>query len=179
MELLVSQRHHVARLALENDRRLVAQRPLEMTVEAIVARVDFAPDKPLREWRLPDANFFPRAEQLNSVAILPQNLSGFFSEARCIFWYFFKLPIRAAFANFVGGLKIRFSFRCDSIFVAGLTGEADAAAGSEARVVDMGARSGGRLECRQSANGAPDVSKKSLTGQLKHRAICGLWRTFF
>src|SRR5271156_5775381 len=68
--------------------------------------------------------FFQWRNQVSSSAALPQNLSGFLSEARWSLWYFFRLPIRAALANLAAGLKIRFSFRIDSI-LAGLAGDFD------------------------------------------------------
>ena len=49
-----------------------------------------------------------------------------------------RLPIRAALANLADGLKIRFSFRTDSMLVTGLTGEGDDGTDGAARGVDMG-----------------------------------------
>src|SRR5271163_2345755 len=61
--------------------------------------------------------FFQRRDQRSSSAARAQNLSGFLSDARWSLRYFLKLPIRAALANLPGGLKIRFSFRTDSMLV--------------------------------------------------------------
>ena len=90
---------------------------VEMAVEAIDAGVDFAADEPLGERRFPDTDFLPRlrAQVSSAAAILPQNLSGFFSEALCILAYFFIEPIRAFLANFADGLKTRFSFNIESM----------------------------------------------------------------
>src|ERR1700761_5420293 len=59
--------------------------------------------------------FFHLRYHESSSAALPQNLSGFFSEALCSFWNFFRLPMRAALANFADGLNTRFSFSTDSM----------------------------------------------------------------
>ncbi len=64
VQLQVGERDHLARLALEDDRGLVAQRAFEMTVQAVVAGVEFSANEPLREGWLPDADFFPGAEPL-------------------------------------------------------------------------------------------------------------------
>src|ERR1700683_1478218 len=62
--------------------------------------------------------FQRRAQRSSSAAALPQNLSGFLSEARWSLWYFLRLPIRAALANLADGLKTRFSFSIESMLCA-------------------------------------------------------------
>ncbi len=53
VQLLVGDGANVARLALENDRRLVLARRAKVPVEAVFGDVQRAPDEPLRVRRLP------------------------------------------------------------------------------------------------------------------------------
>src|SRR5882762_6386406 len=69
--------------------------------------------------------FHGRNQVSSSLAALPQNLSGFFSEALCSFLYFLKVPMRAALAKPAEGLKTRFSFNIESMFVTALAGAWD------------------------------------------------------
>ena len=62
VQLLIGNRDDITRFPLEDEGRLIAQRSVQVTVQAIDAGVDFSADKPLREGRFPDADFFPEAE---------------------------------------------------------------------------------------------------------------------
>src|SRR5205823_12989483 len=62
--------------------------------------------------------FFQRLDQTSWSASRPQNLSGRLIDCRYIRRYCARLLIRACWANFFGGLKTRFSTRCDSMFCA-------------------------------------------------------------
>ena len=57
VELLISDRADVARLALEDQRRLVFARGAQVTVDAIFGHVEFTADKPFRVGRLPIEDF--------------------------------------------------------------------------------------------------------------------------
>ena len=60
MQLLVSEGTLVARFALPNNCRFVPSRPSQMPIQTIFRDVEFAVYEPLREWRFPFQNFFPR-----------------------------------------------------------------------------------------------------------------------
>jgi len=57
VKLLVGDRADVARLALEDQRRLVFARGAQVTVDAIFGHVEFTADKPLRVGGLPIEDF--------------------------------------------------------------------------------------------------------------------------
>src|ERR1700722_555975 len=59
MKLLVSQRHFITGLTFPDQRRLIAGRPRQMTVEAVLGNIQFTPDEPLRVWLFPFENCLP------------------------------------------------------------------------------------------------------------------------
>jgi len=99
VKLQVGQRHDIARLALENEGRLVAHRAFQMPVEAVDAGV-ILPPTTFRERWFPDADFFHLRNQRSSSRPCPKICRVFLREALYILRYFFMLPIRAAAANF-------------------------------------------------------------------------------
>ena len=81
VQLLVGEHARVARLALADDRGLVAAASLEVAVEAVVREVEAPADEPLGERRLPVEHLRPRRRPRNAVcAISPQNPSGSLTE---------------------------------------------------------------------------------------------------
>ena len=50
----------ISRLAFPENGRLVAVRPGEMPIEAILRKIDFSADEPFRKRRFPFQNFPPR-----------------------------------------------------------------------------------------------------------------------
>jgi hypothetical protein len=68
MELAVGEHALVAGLPLPDDRRLVAPRAVQVTVETVDRDVELPPDEPLRFGRLPVEDLFPGANQESSRA---------------------------------------------------------------------------------------------------------------
>ena len=60
MQLLISQRPFLARLAFPDDGRFVPARAVEMSIQAILGDVQFSADEPFGERRFPLQDFFPR-----------------------------------------------------------------------------------------------------------------------
>ena len=61
-EHLIGQNARVARLTLPDEGDLVAARPAQMTIEAIVRGVDLASHEPFRERKIPFEDFVVRLE---------------------------------------------------------------------------------------------------------------------
>src|SRR5437764_3724820 len=60
MQLLVSEGPFLARLPFPQNCRLVAAVGGEMSIEAILGKIDFSADEPFRKRRFPFQNFPPR-----------------------------------------------------------------------------------------------------------------------
>src|ERR1700690_1802719 len=59
MELLIGKRPSIARLAFPENRRFIFPPSRKMTIETVVADIQFSADKPLSKRRLPHKRFFP------------------------------------------------------------------------------------------------------------------------
>src|SRR5438034_6896548 len=75
MQLLVGQRASITRFTFPDNRRLVPARPGQMSIETIFRDVEFSPDEPLRERRLPFEDLFP--------SCAPDELARFSSPESC------------------------------------------------------------------------------------------------
>src|SRR5947209_4021048 len=60
MQLLVSEGPFLARLPFPQNGCLVPAVGGEMSIEAILGKIDFSADEPFRKWRFPFQNFSPR-----------------------------------------------------------------------------------------------------------------------
>src|SRR5439155_13628391 len=58
--LLVGERAFIAGFAFPDNCRLVPARPAQMPIQTVLRDVEFPADEPLRKWRLPLENLFPR-----------------------------------------------------------------------------------------------------------------------
>src|SRR5947209_3600771 len=60
MQLLISERAFLSRFALPQNCRLVAAVGGEMSIQAVLGKIDLSADEPFRKRRLPFQNFPPR-----------------------------------------------------------------------------------------------------------------------